>query len=318
MTILYITQNGITDHIGRSQIAPYLIGLARRGYKLHVLSAEKAGREELIGRYERLFEEVDLRWTWLRYQNSPPLIGQAVTQLRMKRVARSIVKREGIRVVHCRSFLPALIGRELKRAFGVKFVFDFRDFAADGGLVKDRGVRKMLSARLKRLEEPMIQEADKIVCLTRKGRGLLSEWYLRTDARAGSRFQIIPCCADFSHFDVARLAPAEIESARAKVGLRNHRPVLIYLGSLGPDYLLPQMLSLFGQLLKSRPDSQFLFVCNNGRELVEAECAVRDLPPDRIVFTSADRDEIPRVDRAFRPVRALHAGRRVQGRMLSD
>ena len=293
MTILYITQNGITDHIGRSQIAPYLIGLARRGYKLHVLSAEKAGRDELIGRYQRVFDEVGLRWTRLRYQNTPPLLGQAVTQLRMGRVARSIVKSESVRIVHCRSFLPALIGRGLKRAFRIKFIFDFRDFAADGGLVKDRGVRKLLSARLKRLEGPMIREADKIVCLTRKGRGLLSEWYLQADARAGSRFQIIPCCADFSHFDVARLTRAEIESARGKVGLRNRRPVLLYLGSLGPDYLLPQMMSLFSQLLKARPDSQFLFVCNNGRELVDAECAARNLPLDRIVFTSADRDEIP-------------------------
>ena len=100
MTILYITQNGITDHIGRSQIAPYLIGLARRGYKLHVLSAEKAGREELIGRYQRVFDEVGLRWTRLRYQNTPPLLGQAVTQLRMGRVARSIVKSESVRIVH--------------------------------------------------------------------------------------------------------------------------------------------------------------------------------------------------------------------------
>jgi glycosyltransferase involved in cell wall biosynthesis len=293
VTILYITQNGITDHIGRSQIAPYLIGLARRGFRLRVLSAEKPGREELIGRYQQLFDEVGLRWTRLSYQNTMPPLGQALTQLRMEYVARSIVKRERIRVVHCRSFLPALIGRALKRNFGVRFVFDFRDFSADGGLVKDTGVKKMINAWLKRLEGPMIQEADKIVCLTRKARELLSEWYLQTDPYAESRFQIVPCCADFTHFDVARLTPAEIESARAKVGLRNGHPVLLYLGSLGPDYLLPQMMALFAQLLKARPDSQFLFVCNNGLELVEAESVAHSLPRDRIVFTSADRDEIP-------------------------
>ena len=41
MTILYITEDGITDHIGRAQVAPYLLGLARLGFDIHILSAEK-------------------------------------------------------------------------------------------------------------------------------------------------------------------------------------------------------------------------------------------------------------------------------------
>jgi glycosyltransferase involved in cell wall biosynthesis len=293
VTILYITQNGITDHIGRSQIAPYLLGLAKRGFPLRVLSAEKADREVLVDRYQKLFEGVGIHWTRVSYRNYPQTIGQVMTQLSMECAARSIVRNEKVRAVHCRSFLPALIGYGLKRAIGVKFIFDFRDFYADGGLAKDRGVRKLLSAGLKRVERPMIREADKIICLTNRARQLLSEWYLRDDPRPEQRFQIVPCCADFSHFDRARLTAADIERARAKVGLRLGSPVLLYLGSLGPDYLLPQMMALFSQLLKLRPDGQFLFVCNNGRELVETERAARNISPERILFTSADRDEVP-------------------------
>ena len=63
MTILYITFDGVTDHIGRSQVAPYVLGLARLGFKIHILSAEKSGREELVGRYRRLFEDAAIRWT---------------------------------------------------------------------------------------------------------------------------------------------------------------------------------------------------------------------------------------------------------------
>jgi hypothetical protein len=59
----------------------------------------------------------------------------------------------------------------------VKFIFDFPNFYADDGLVKDRGIRKLLSAPLKQLEGPMIREADKIVCLTHRARELLAEWY---------------------------------------------------------------------------------------------------------------------------------------------
>ena len=41
---LYLTQDGITDHIGQAQIAPYILGLAQFGHDIHVVSAEKPGR----------------------------------------------------------------------------------------------------------------------------------------------------------------------------------------------------------------------------------------------------------------------------------
>ncbi|HTO78409.1 MAG TPA: glycosyltransferase, partial [Methylocystis sp.] len=130
MTILYITQNGVTDHIGRSQVAPYLVGLARRGHDIHVLSAEKSDRDDLIARYAREFEIAEIAWTRIPYRNTPRYLGQARTQWDLRAAARRIVRSERIEAVHCRSFPPALIGWELKQAFGVKFIFDFRDFYA--------------------------------------------------------------------------------------------------------------------------------------------------------------------------------------------
>src|ERR1700751_2132388 len=200
MTILYITQNGVTDHIGRSQVAPYILGLARRGYKRHVLSAEKAGHQELIDRYGLLFHEAGVEWTRTPYRASPYL-GQAMTQLEMRSLARRITLSNGVRVAHCRSVPPALIGWELKRSFGVKFIFDFRDFYAVGGIAKARGLKKPLSHALKRLEGPMIRAADRIVTLTQRGASLLSEWYLADLPDPSTRFQVVPCCADFSHFN---------------------------------------------------------------------------------------------------------------------
>ena len=61
MSSLYITQNGITDHIDRSQqVAPYLLELARQGYRIHVLSAEKAGQNALIAQYQKLFDDAGI------------------------------------------------------------------------------------------------------------------------------------------------------------------------------------------------------------------------------------------------------------------
>ena len=54
-TVLYLTQDGITDHIGQAQIAPYLDrpGQARSPHPHR--QRRKAGREEPIARYEATF-----------------------------------------------------------------------------------------------------------------------------------------------------------------------------------------------------------------------------------------------------------------------
>jgi glycosyltransferase involved in cell wall biosynthesis len=291
--ILYISQNGVTDHIGRSQVAPYLIGLAQKGFSIHVLSAEKPGREDLVARYRREFDAVGIRWSHVPYRMTPPYIGQARTQFDMRAAASRIVFEEGIRVVHCRSFPPALIGWELKRRFGVRFIFDFRDFYADGGIAKAHGLKKALSYGLKHIEGSMIRDADKIVCLTEKAASILISWYLTDDPEARKRFHVVPCCADFYHFDRGRVTESALARARERAGVGVGDYVLLYLGSLGPDYLLDQMMALFVQLVKNRPNARFVFLSNNGEELVEAACVRHGIAPERISFASADRDDVP-------------------------
>jgi glycosyltransferase involved in cell wall biosynthesis len=293
MTILYITLDGVTDHIGRAQVAPYLMGLAQRGHDIHVLSAEKPDRDELIARYEREFDSVGIAWTRVLYRKTPKIIGHASTQWEMRAAARRIARTERVELVHCRGFAPALIGWELKRVFGAKFIFDFRNFDADGGIAKWSGLKKLISHGFKRVEGPMIRSADKVVCLTERAAALLGDWYLGDLVDPVARFQVVPCCADFMHFDPASVGAEAKRRARARAGLREEDFVFLYLGSLGPDYLLSQMIALFAQVMAARPNAKFLFLANNGEELVAAACAAQGVPHDRIAFVSADRDEVP-------------------------
>ena len=293
MTILYVTQNGITDHIGRSQVAPYVIELAKRGFKIHVLSAEKKGQDILISEYQQLFNDAGVRWTYVKYLNKPPILGQFITQVTMKVMAGTIVRREKIKVIHCRSFPPALIAHSLKSSTRIKYIFDFRDFYADGGLLKSRGLAKLTFCRLKQLEGPLIRGADKIICLTEQAKLVLSEWYLGGVSNYESRFKVIPCCADFSHFDLTTVSSSDLQIAREKVGIVSDNFVLLYLGSLGPDYLLPQMLALFKNLLKVKSNAKFLFVSNNGKELIYEECKLQKISVKNILFVSSDRSQVP-------------------------
>lgn len=293
MTILYLTQNGITDHIGRSQVAPYVLGLARLGFDIHVLSAEKEGRESLIADYQRQFDACGVRWTRVRYRNRPGILGQALTQWAMKREARRIIRKEGVSALHCRSIPPALIAHALKRELGIPYLLDFRDFYADGGLAKSTGLRRLVFQRIKRIEHRLVRDADRIVCLTQRAREVLVDWYLQDVPDAARRFQVIPCCADFTHFDPAGVTPAQTEAARASAALASRDRVMLYLGSLGPDYLLPQMMAAFRQFSELVPNARFLFVSNNGRDLVVDEARRQGVPADRITFVSVDRNHLP-------------------------
>ena len=76
MSILYISQNGITDHIGQSQVAPYLVGLAKMGFKIHLLSAEKPTRAHLIKSYKKQFNDLGIIWWTTTYRVFPNVVGQ--------------------------------------------------------------------------------------------------------------------------------------------------------------------------------------------------------------------------------------------------
>ena len=296
MTVLYITQNGITDHIGQSQIAPYVLGLARSGFTIHVLSAEKEHRKHLVGRYAKRFADAGVDWTRVPYRNTPRFVGQALTQRRLERAAFGIVRQENVRLVHCRSHPAALIGRRLRYRNGLPYLFDFRDFYADGGLIKAKALSRLWFARLKTIESDLVRDAAGMVCLTDAARAILLRSYASPDAPDdASRFQVIPCCADFDHFDPDRIDPGEAAQLRQQIGAGNSRNVMLYLGSVGPDYLLPQMLRLFIEYRKLRSDAKFLFVANNGHEEIRNAARRCGASMEDILVTTSTRDNVPKL-----------------------
>src|SRR3569833_793303 len=110
LDVLYLTHNGITDHIGQSQIAPYCMGLAERGYRIHIVSAEKPGRPELMERYRRLFAERGIKWSFITYHNRPPLVSQFYDVVRMRSLAQHNTKTEQPKNDQSRTKQPNPIG----------------------------------------------------------------------------------------------------------------------------------------------------------------------------------------------------------------
>jgi glycosyltransferase involved in cell wall biosynthesis len=288
--ILYITQNGITEFIGRSQVAPYILELARMGYKIHLLSAEKSSGNHLILDYEQQFDEAGIKWTKVRYRYKPPIIGQILTHIIMMVKAFYIVRSESISVIHCRSFPPTIIAYFLKKIFDIKYIFDFRDFHADGGMSRSKGLKWFFYRLQKYLEGPMIIGSSKVVCLTERAVKILGGWYFKDDKNYQKNFQVIPCCADFNLFK--RSNSNDLKLFRAKLNLKENIFVLLYLGSLGSVYMLPEMLLFFRQVCRFDPTAHFLFVSNSDFDLIEKECKLQNISMGKIRYVKADRNEI--------------------------
>ena len=90
MKVLYISHDGITDHIGKSQVAPYLLGLAKSGYVITVLSNEKDIYSEDIEEYKSLFFKSGVEWYINSYSNKIPIISPFLTSFRQYLKAKKI------------------------------------------------------------------------------------------------------------------------------------------------------------------------------------------------------------------------------------
>ncbi|MFL6721065.1 MAG: glycosyltransferase [Sphingomonas sp.] len=289
--MLYLTQDGITDFIGQAQIAPYVLGLARKGHEIHVISAEKTGREALKVRYQATFAEAGVRWSFVPYANRPPLVSSVWVLWRMYRLAIKVAQVERPAIIHCRSYLPFELGVRLKRRFGARLLLDFRDFWPDLRLETSRF--KLVYRGLKRREPTYFGAADHVVTLTERGADVLHGRY--PGALHGRRdgYTVIPCCADFDLFDPGRVDRRAVERHRRELGLEPGQRILVYLGSLGPDYLLREMLILFRQLLEIDPSAKFVFVSNNAADAVAREREVVGIPAEAVRFVSVERAQVP-------------------------
>jgi len=292
---LYITYDGLTDPLGRSQVLPYLVGLAQRGHRITILSCEKPQRMDRDGgRIRKLCADAGIAWVPLKYHKQPLIVSSMIDAAALQRAATRLHRAEQFDLVHCRSYIPARAGLALKRRFGTKFLFDMRGFWPDEKIEGDNWnlanpLYRTAYRYFKRLESRLLRGADHIVSLTEAGKAqLLTRPELATDP---APITVIPCCVDFDHFPLATDASRAV--ARRTLGIAADAPVLGYLGSLGSWYMGNEMLDFFGVYRSRHPDARFLFVTPDSPESIRAAAAARGIDRDHVIIRAASREEVP-------------------------
>jgi glycosyltransferase involved in cell wall biosynthesis len=259
--VLYLSYDGLTDPLGQSQILPYLCGLSAAGYSISIISFEKPGK---FVSEKSLITDICLRnnlhWFPMVYHKTPPVLSTLFDLLQLRRKAIALHSKKNFSIVHCRSYITAIVGLWLKRNFDVKFIFDMRGFWSDerveGGLWNLKNpIFKFVYRYFKKKERQFLTKADYIVSLTDNAKREIESWNIKV-----SPIRVIPTSVDLELFDPHKVTQAQKLLIRKTLDIKESDFVLLYLGSWGTWYHTSAMLDFFSKLKAVQPESKFLIL----------------------------------------------------------
>lgn len=287
----------MTDPLGQSQVLPYLVGLSKLGYLISLISCEKVSR---LSQHEKTIDEIcqkaNIDWQPIQYSKRPPVLSTLYDLMKIRKRAYQLHAKKDFQVVHCRSYLAALIGLSLKKRKGLRFVFDMRGFWADERLdgniwTLSNPVYRRIYSFFKRKEIAFFSKADYTISLTQAGKKEIHSW--SEISNQPIPIEVVPCCADLDFFKRKCTQIPMLKSLRKRLKIEPDNFVLGYLGSIGTWYCLDEMLLFFRKLLQKKPKAKFLFVTTEAPEIILAAAEKLQIPADAFIIESAARKEVP-------------------------
>jgi len=297
LKVLYITYDGLTDPLGQSQIIPYLKGLAEAGHEIIILSAEKKSLyKEKKQSIAEILNPLSIKWIPVFYSSNPKVLSTIFDILKLKCKSRKIYSEQRFNIVHCRSYIPSLVGLWLKKKYGVRFLFDMRGFWADERIDGKIWNIKNLFFQLifnyfKKKEKEFLLLADGIISLTDNGKKEIQKWPFSHLIKA--EIKIIPCCVDTDHFDMERIDQDMQNNLRKKLKITSDDFIVSYLGSIGTWYMLDEMLHFFKRLLLKVSNAKFFFITTENPAYILKASEKYQINANRIIIAKASRKDVP-------------------------
>jgi glycosyltransferase involved in cell wall biosynthesis len=297
MNTLYISYDGMTDPLGQSQVIPYLIGLSKKGHSISIVSCEKSERFKKSADFiKQLLEANSISWHPVPYSELPSIFSKQLNLIRIQGVSKNICSENKIELIHCRSYMAALIGLKLKNKLGIKFIFDMRGFWADeridGNIWNIKNpIQKSLYSFFKKKELEFLNTADYTISLTENAKKEILSWkpFLTKEIP----IEVIPCCADLNLFTQKNIDLKKQEELRSDLKLNKDNFVISYLGSIGTWYLLDEMLDFFQCLLEKKVNAKFLFITPDDKNTIISKAVAKGISKDQLIIHSASRNEVP-------------------------
>ena len=282
MKILYITYDGILEPLGQSQVLEYQEELAKN-FHVFLMSFEKSNdlaNKELLSSIQERVSKSSINWISHRYHKSPALVSTFYDLLVGILHGSYLVWKHEIKIIHARSYPPALIALVLKKLFKIKFIFDMRGFWADERV--DGNIWKKNSSIYKvtkSLEKKFILNADHIISLTHAAVKEIKKFsYVHSQSLDIS---VISTCVNLEKF-----------TPRVRVSPSNEF-VLGYLGTVGTWYLFAETVRAFSILLSIKPNAKILIINKGEHPFISATLEDCKIPMSSVELISAKHSDVP-------------------------
>lgn len=294
--VLYLTTDGLTDVLGRSQILPYLVGLAKLNHKITIISLEKQKQQGEFDVLHQSLAKNSIQWIPLVYHKKPSVLATVFDLYCIRKHAVNVCSQHDIDTIHTRSYLAGLVGLSLKRIFDIKLLFDTRGFWIDerieGEIWNPRNpIYKMAIAYLRKKEKKLFKNADGVVVLTQRARAYLNGH--ESLKPKTTLVIVIPCCADEQVFNPELISNDEIKKRKEELHLLPSDIVISYHGSLGTWYLIDELIDFFAILIKRYPKAKLLLISRDETSGYLDRWRKKGLLLDDLRIITATRSEVP-------------------------
>ena len=288
----------MTDSLGQSQVLPYLKGLSKEGFTFHIISFEKQERfDKFRTEIQAICDKSNISWHPLSYTKNPPLLSTIYDVRRMRALTTSLHKSHDFKIIHCRSYLSAMVGMTMKHKYGVKFLFDMRGFWADerveGKIWSLKNpIFKVVYNFFKKKEKDFFLNADYIVSLTHAGKKEITSW--RGFDKLESKIEVIPCCVDLEKFNPESVSDDQKEATRESFKFTSSDRILGYVGSIGTWYMLDEMLQFFKIYHSKFQTAKFLFISGENQIVIKERAKRFGIDESLIFVKSVLHSEVAR------------------------
>ena len=280
-SVLYISYDGLIEPLGQSQIVAYIEKLSGEN-EIHVISYEKpidlVFADQSLAIRNRL-NNAGIKWIPMRYHKKPTVLASLYDIFRGIFLAIYIIKKNNIKIVHARSYIPALIGLFVKKFLNIKLLFDIRGFWADERV--ELGIWKQKSniyRIVKRVEKILFKSADHVVTLTKASVPVIKElFYFNKETIP---ITVIPTCADLNKFYI-----------KNKITLDDHY-IFGYVGSFGSSLAIVKLLDFFSAILEILPNSKLLIVNRDEHKLIYESVEISKIPSENVEIIRSSHSKI--------------------------
>lgn len=287
--MLYLSWDGPTTNYLEGLFFPVFERLGRRGVSVHVLQFSwdlERFRERTAAEAARRsvgYEVYPVPRSPLHLATGTAVtIGGALAAWRARQL--------GATVLMPRSHIPgaiALAARALSPSLDLVWDSDglMPDERADFGGWRHDGLTYRAFARL---ERRLVRTASRTMTRTRAAAELLAQ---RTDVGL-ERFVVAPNGKDERLF--APASATERALRKDELGVPPEAPLVVHVGSLGPQYRPGELLGFFARLQHHRPDARLLLLTgavDEARRLIAAAA----ISTDRVIVRSVTPEEVARL-----------------------